>query len=392
MDSVQTAMLALLRHALWNETTPLPADAPWTAVYQEMKHHQIVSLPGNVLSALPLPPDLKQAWTRDIIRQISTNEWYYVGQDQLLSFLHQQGIPTLILKGAASAQYYPHPELRTMGDVDFLVPVDRFESTLRLLLDNGYTQTSDLVDGYCEVALQKDGAIYEIHRGMSDTDGQHMDLINQMVTACLDTPDQGLVMGHAFPALPPALIGLSMLSHIRQHLRNGLGLRQIIDWLLYVADALPDEAWHNGFQAMVKQCGLETLAITLTRMGQLYLGLPSTITWCSAAQESTCRDLLTYLLLNGNFGQKTDGYSHAAQRMMMQKHYLWKMLCSMQQKGRQRGLVLRHPVLRPFAWAVQLGHYLRILRRRRQQGKTIRRDIQDVHWMSKMFEQLEKES
>ena len=56
-------------------------------------------------------------------------------------------------------------------------------------------------------------------------------------------------------------------------MEEGLGLRQILDWALYVDKALDDDAWEHTFAPAVRRLGLERLAITVTRMCQLYLGL-----------------------------------------------------------------------------------------------------------------------
>ena len=61
------------------------------------------------------------------------------------------------------------------------------------------------------------------------------------------------------------------MGHINQHLEEWLGLRQILDWALYADKAL-DDAWEHTFAPDVRRLGLDRLAITVTRMCQLYLG------------------------------------------------------------------------------------------------------------------------
>ena len=34
---------------------------------------------------------------------------------------------------------------------------------------------------------------------------------------------------------------------MRNHLKSGLGLRQVIDWMMYVNKELDDDFWENGF-------------------------------------------------------------------------------------------------------------------------------------------------
>ena len=59
-------------------------------------------------------------------------------QNVLISLLEENNIPSVILKGAAAAMYYPYPSLRTMGDVDILVRRKNLERAVQLMEDNGY--------------------------------------------------------------------------------------------------------------------------------------------------------------------------------------------------------------------------------------------------------------
>lgn len=389
MGSTQRSVLAVLRKALWDEDIAAPFDTNWRAVFEELKSQKVATLPGNVLKEYIPDPSLKQEWAQAIIHQISSNDRYYWGQDQLLTLLKAHNTPTVILKGASAAQYYPNPEYRTMGDVDFLVSKDRFVETLSLLLSHGYEQCSELIEGYCEVALQKNGIRYELHCGMDATDSRSMDKLNALIAEGLSTPKMRIVMEHCFPSLPDVLNGLTLLTHIRQHMRSGLGMRQIIDWMLYVKHSMNDSVWYNSFQSAAKECGLEKLAITVTRMCQVYLGLTEDITWCTSADEALCGELMDYIFMSGNFGQKIDKYCRATQRIMMQKNYLWEMLTSLQRKGKSKPIVKKHSFLRPFAWAVQISHYIHHTVRRGNVVKTLSEDTKKSHQLQEMLEALE---
>lgn len=61
------------------------------------------------------------------------------------------------------------------------------------------------------------------------------------------------------PVLPPLENGLVLLAHVNQHLGSGLGLRQILDWQMFVDAHLTDELWERGFQHAAQQIGMEKL-------------------------------------------------------------------------------------------------------------------------------------
>lgn len=95
-----------------------------------------------------------------------------------------------------------------------------------------------------------------------------------------------------------------LLFHIDQHLRSGLGLRQIIDWMMYVA-AVSSDQWFR-LREYLRRSGLEKLAIIMTEMCVKYFGLHTSFQLYdnTEADEKTCDDLMEFVLSKGNFGRK----------------------------------------------------------------------------------------
>lgn len=62
----------------------------------------------------------------------------FAAQSRFCSVLEDAGIPVCIWKGIAAAAAYPEPELRTMGDVDALVPAEDMQTARSALLRAGY--------------------------------------------------------------------------------------------------------------------------------------------------------------------------------------------------------------------------------------------------------------
>lgn len=55
---------------------------------------------------------------------------------------------------------------------------------------------------------------------------------------------------------------------------------------------------------MFQKAGAEDLAKIVTKMCQMKLGLRTDIVWCNDADDIVCKELLDYIMENGNFGQK----------------------------------------------------------------------------------------
>ncbi len=128
--------------------------------------------------------------------------------------------------------------------------------------------------------------------------------IEENIIDGLIKPEIVSIEGYEFPMLPSLANGLVILDHFRRHLKTAVGLRQVVDWMMYVHCNLDDDFWFNEFQRVVTNKCMYTLAISLTRMCQLYLGLPDSITWCNEADDNICNLLLENILYSGNFGSK----------------------------------------------------------------------------------------
>ena len=165
------------------------------------------------------------------------------------------------------------------------------------------------------------------------------------------------VYGYGFPTLPEPINGLVFLAHIRQHMfEEGIGLRHIIDWMMFVHKYLTDEKWENDFKILTKHAGFTTFAKTLTLMCKLYLGLPDDVPWCEDADPAVAEELMHYVLRSGNFGCKNKKKKSERQVEVVARNIrTMGMFAYLQKKGELHWKTLEIcPYLIPFAWTFQL--------------------------------------
>ncbi|MCR5060093.1 MAG: nucleotidyltransferase family protein [Saccharofermentans sp.] len=304
MDQTCQVLIDLLKKSLWGTELPdyttLVEPVDWTAVFTEAKNQSVASL---AYPAIPddVPQDLRDKWESYSDKLRVRYHHVLAAQDELLDLLSRNNIPAVILKGAAAAVYYPSPSRRSMGDIDLLVPQDLYDKAEELLKTSGYIMVHDRSENPRHSMFAKGGINFELHHHFSH-DG--IDIEEYLIDG-LDHPVTEKIDGHQFPMLPSLPNGLVLLDHMRSHLvASGMGLRQVIDWMMYVNTVLNDDYWNNSFMAVIKEKELYTLAIVATKMCIHYLGLPSTITWCYEADDSLCTDLINYIFSSGNFGRK----------------------------------------------------------------------------------------
>lgn len=356
----QNIMLALLRSSLWDPSScpNVPADTDWPAVWQELRHQTV---DGLVIDQLILrDPARKVSYFQRTSQRLSFFFSLMGVQQEICDLLQNSGISVAVLKGSAAAVYYPQPSYRTMGDIDLIVLPQDFDRANDILAKLGCKPIEH--DNYRHTEWRYKGILIELHRYFSLFKNDAVSLrMDEIIFGGIPQAQTITMEGFSFPMLPPPENGVVLLQHISQHMEQGLGLRQIIDWMLFVDRELDDQRWHAEFQASARDIGLETLAITTTRMCQMYLGLREDLTWCNGAEDDLCLDLMTYVLAQGNFGRKHGGSQTKSVFVLNAARNLPHFFRFLQHTGCTTWNALKkRPWLKPFAWFYQLCRYIRL--------------------------------
>ena len=361
MNVIDSEFLQIFRFGLLNDKGDgtiqqiLKPQMQWDLIYSCFKMHAVAPLAFEIIRYISDDyRNIQAEWKSLIYSSIYNGTKIKKNQSHILEKLQENKIPVVVLKGSSAAKYYPKPQLRTMGDIDLLVKPKDYERAVEIILDSGCresTSTTELEKGRHR-NFDFNGTEIELHhRFASPQYGTIASVFDEMLFNAI--PDNDTI-------LPDEENGLVLLSHIRQHLKNGLGLRQIIDWFMFVQSCLKDEMWYNSFRAKAQITGLESLAITVTKMCQKYLGLTTeNITWCKNAKEETCDNLMIYILNCGNFGRSRNTLqSGITSKISLMSHPIL-MFKFLQSRGKSNWKILdKHPYLKPFAWLYQLCRYI----------------------------------
>ena len=270
-------------------------------------------------------------------------------QTQIVNLLKEVGIPVVIIKGTASGIYYPIPFLRSYGDIDLLVKAENYSMAIDWVKNYDYIQLGDI--GPDHTAFFKNGMVFELHQnspGMSEVkEGSFMKKYMMSGFQSIQIAEIGQPRCY-FPMLPWQQNGLEIIWHFRTHLHNGVGLRHVIDWMMFVHNCLDDNAFQE-YRYVLSKAGLLTLAKVVTKMCQLYLGLENSITWCNDVDKELCSELMAYIMDQGNFGQKRK--DDKAAKVFSKYRTPIAFLRGMQERGLRSWIaVKKYPLLRPFAW------------------------------------------
>lgn len=362
MDQISQTAIALLRSALWGDAFSCSADTDWAAVTRELSAQAVL----GVVAGSDIPPGVPEAvraqWEGVALRQGAQFYRLLHAQEEMLALLAANDIHPVILKGVTAAAYYPSPEMRAMDDIDFLVPREQVERACTLMLRNGYTLNCKKQANSKHIALLRDDVRFELHRYFGEFDSaERMQQMDAMLQQGMRDAVLCPCAGSEVPMLPPLAHGLVLLKHIAGHVRDGLGLRHITDFMLYAHACLTDDFWHKAFRPAAQAQGLERFAKIVTRMCQLYLGLTEELSWCRDADREDCERLMRFVLAQGNFGEKQAGLGSKVTLLLGAHSGVAGWMRRLQASGMEHWEAAgRHALLRPFAWVYGGCRYARL--------------------------------
>lgn len=220
--------------------------------------------------------------------------------------MNKHQIPYVVFKGMAVAQFYPSPYSRTMGDIDFYVPISHFK------------QAVDVIEKHWQVTIEKDeiekhycfvfhGIRFEMHYKI-ETFGsvKHQKYFNQMIDIIFSKTASFSLNGIEIAMLPVVEDLIVVFRHWFNHLLlEGIGLRQTLD-LAVLLNAYKDKIDVALLQKHLQAIGYWKAFKAMVAMMEQYFGLLSADYYCNLEKNDYCygNKLLQVVLESGNFGRK----------------------------------------------------------------------------------------
>ena len=381
LNDTEICVLKLISAAFGNDSINKDdfLGADWYEIFHELKNQAVEVIPIGIIERFSdlIPADLYEGWIIYSAQVLAYGKKISKCQEKLTSLLENENIKPCIIKGMAAALYYPYPLYRYMGDIDFLVNKCDFDRAFDILSKDGYVLKYDKDNTDYHYTLFKDGIDFELHKEPSGVaHNEKGDKIRSIFKHSCDNPVKASVENSEFYTLPKLQNGLVLLMHIAKHLDEGIGLRQICDWLAFVNSEVSDEVWETKFKPVLEEVGLLRLAVITTKMCKLYIGINPKITWCDSADDSDCAEFMKFVFDNGNFGEKNANTKRTmavlGETRNPHKFVVLRVLSSLQKNGEAEWkLVKKHPVLKIFAWAyIPLRYLKRVITGKRSVSET----------------------
>ena len=338
-------LLRTIKYSVFKGDCPEIEDAP--ALLKDIKRHAVMPL----ISEEVFKDDIDAS--AQIKKARSANLYNFIKHSNAIKELNRIFYPykPVILKGFSAGRYYSEIALRTVGDIDFMLPGLDFDKAVSIMADNGYECTDTVSDEISprHKSYDKGNVHFEMHRYFSRNETEKDKALDKILAST--QPVKITTKNAEFYTFPDIKNGLVLIEHIKHHIISGMGLRQIIDWAVYVQNVFDDEAKENEFLKLAKELGLENLAVYATRLCEIYFGIKEH-EFSKDANDDTVVTLMEEIFESGNFGRSRDKLTSKAVTFLESEN----IFARLKKGGMCRWkFAQNHKWARPFAPFYQIG-------------------------------------
>lgn len=286
-------------------------DINWENVYKESVNQTVILYASNAISDYfnIIPKEIFGKWLAHSSKIISNNMAIAKCQSELTEFLEKNNYKYIILKGIASASYYENPDMRMLGDVDFLID-NNFSDQIAEAIQSqlGYSVYGMETHERHLTMMRKKDAIEMHYEIPGIPNGDKGEFVKNFVSNILDDTLNTQIDGNTFAAPSHLFHGIVILLHMLHHMSSeGLGLRHLCDWGAFVNNTFEMDFWKDSFIPFLSELGLVRYASVMASVCHRYMGIdmPSSL---PIAEEDVCFEIISDVFQSGNFGNKDEQY------------------------------------------------------------------------------------
>lgn len=296
MNEEELYLLKCLRCFIQNEN-PGPFAGNWTSLIQLANIHSVTGILGYMIMSYP---DKSNEQVAPVMRKqcLQTIGIFYQRAEkmkQLIQAMNESEIDHLLFKGYVLKDYYPIPELRSYGDVDFLIRLYDRQNSDALMQREGFKRKTDWEPVF---SYLKDIEYYEIHTDVMEVDVSDKADYKEYFSHTWERAK--LIGNHTWMLLPEDHF-LYLLTHIAKHINgSGAGIRMYMDIAVFLQHFENELDWVYLQKELEKLCFIDFVNMVLTVVQQ-YFGVVSPIALRSMDAQ-VLDDFMEYTMSGGTFG------------------------------------------------------------------------------------------
>ena len=349
---------------------------PEEALFAAAAKHNVLPLVADALGGLEaLPEQYVRRTQQAIVRQAARTAELCL----LLSYLRDENLHPLVIKGLVCRTLYPEPEHRPSTDEDLLVDPAEFPQIHQALLAYGFrlVQPDKDLRASFEVSYEdpERGLCVEVHKALFSQNMPYLNRMNGCFRGMFDRAVTERVCGVPIRTLGENDHLLFLILHALKHfLYSGVGIRQVCDVILYSERHREAINWAKLKRNLTELHAID-FARALYRIAGDYL-LPENhmseylTEWDAAGIDA--EPLLEDIMEGGVYGTSTRTRAHSAtmtlnaaatQRSDGTKALLHSVFQPRKNLQSRYRYLKKAPYLLPLAWVQRLlGYCVELLR------------------------------
>lgn len=291
------------------KTEKIPDSANWPEIFDIARNHAVLSFLYDVSEWGCLTDEECRTVVSAGRKTVQQSYRLLFLSKYLISLLEKDGIKSILLKGAATAECYPVPELRKSGDVDLLLcqpeEINRAQAVMKKA---GFKVTEKQLANHHVVFESPEGIKVEIHVMLAEPfDNHRINKYLEEIQHGIETQRiQKEIMGIKLPILADGYHAFELLLHMLQHyLRSGFGLKLLCDWVVFWNRNISGEQVEI-YRNLVKESGLAGFSDMITSLCIFYLGLnKDKAVFFSLMEPESSQEFMQEILEAEEFGRSS---------------------------------------------------------------------------------------
>lgn len=301
MNRIYQKYLAVLRAFVGNGVPEPVSGEEWPKLW---KLARINNTMGILCSVYMHHPQLIPDEIRPSLRKLCFSEiGLYTQRAELMRNLAEEfsknGIDCLYFKGFVVRNYYPVPELRTFGDVDFVIRKEDRQKSDQLMKQLGYEPKDTWEPAY---SYRKGTEYYEIHTDVMEVDvSDKADYMGYFQSIWEHTrPAEVVNLPHAWE-FTPEFHFLYLLTHIAKHISgSGAGVRMYLDIAFFIKNFGSAIDW-TWIVEELEKLRLDAFANMALSAVERWFGVESPLK-LKPVDEMVMADFLDFTMAGGVYG------------------------------------------------------------------------------------------
>ena len=285
----EDVLFRLLRSGLALESESSPTEFPvlssseWSKILKISVTQGVVGLLFSGIEHLDSgkrpDKDTLMLWFGHLMAIERYNVKYTKDALELLSAFRENGLIPIVFKGLACASFYPIPRRRALGDLDVFL----FNKEGKCAYEEGNNISCKLdmevdLHDYKHSHIRFRSLMVENHRFCTEIRGANVkkafekELQRQLVS-CISSGTKKDEAGFAYEDLYPTsqFNALFLMAHAFNHFMDeGVSLRQICDWAMFVKERQNDVDWEH-FYYWMKRIEAKRFADCINTIVSMYL-------------------------------------------------------------------------------------------------------------------------